>query len=289
MKKIEKATAFVNENRNLFRCPVCERPFERVDGFSLVCPNNHSFDISKKGTLYFLTKSANNEYDKQMLISRQRILQAGLFDGIIQKISTFLKAAPETILDVGCGEGTPLARLLRKRANADTAVGFDISKDGINLATQHETRAFFCVADLARLPFNTSVFSTVIDLFSPSSYSEFNRVIKPGGQLIKIIPNSGYLQELRQLLYGTDQANSSYSNQKVLDLFTTHYPHSSIYPLKYQFQIPAGLQRDMMIMTPLHWGRGQDSHSSVQLERLTKITVDVSILINHFNDGGKNG
>ncbi|MFD1124928.1 methyltransferase domain-containing protein [Lentilactobacillus raoultii] len=282
MKKIELGAAFIKQNQHLFRCPVCDQPFSEVVHYQLICPNRHSFDLSKKGTLYFLNRSANNEYDKQMLVSRQRLLSAGLFDGIIKKVGAQLKPEPETILDVGCGEGTPLARLLQARPGNDTAIGFDISKDGINLATQYNHQAFFCVADLAHLPFNDHVFSTVIDLFSPSSYSEFNRVIKRGGQLIKTIPNSGYLQELRQLLYGEHQANSFYSNQKVLALFRNHYPNSKVESLRYQFQIPTGYQHDLLMMTPLHWGRGRRQNVSTQLDELTEITVDVSILITHF-------
>ncbi|GAF35795.1 methyltransferase domain-containing protein [Lentilactobacillus farraginis] len=283
MKKIEMGTAFVSRHLALFQCPVCGQPFKSVAQNQLICPAQHAFDFSKKGTLFFLTKAANNEYDSQMLMARQRLLQAGLFDGIIQAIGASLAAEPETILDVGCGEGTPLARLLERRHSNDVAIGFDISKDGINLATRYgNPNTFFCVADLARLPFNQKVFSSVIDLFSPSSYREFNRVIKPGGRLIKVIPNGGYLKELRQLLYGHDQPNSSYSNQNVLALFKKHYPSSSVQSLTYRFPLPKELRRDMMIMTPLHWGRGQRLLSTSQLDGLTEITVDVSILINHF-------
>lgn len=282
VKKIDLAKAFVTTHIGLFRCPVCGQPFSEVVGYSLRCPNRHGFDLSKKGTLYFLTKNANNEYDRQMLASRQRMLGAGLFDPIVKAIAAEMSSSPETIMDVGCGEATPLTKLLKMRAEKDVAVGFDISKDGINLATQQDVEAFFCVADLAHLPFNDHQFSTIIDLFSPSAYQEFNRVVAPGGKLIKIIPNSGYLHELRQLLYGGTGENSQYSNEKVFDLFKTHYPDARIETLTYEFHIPEGMHRDMMIMTPLHWGRDQREDVDQQLSELTDITVDVSILTNHF-------
>lgn len=282
MKKIDFGRDFVNQHLNLFRCPVCKSPFDEVTGYRLVCPNNHSFDLSKKGTLFFLTKQANNEYDKAMLQARHKILQAGLFDPIVAEISKHLSDQPETILDVGCGEGTPLSRLLKLRNKPDTAIGFDISKDGINLATQQPVNAFFCVADLARLPFNNHTFSTIIDLFSPSAYDEFNRVAKSGGKLIKIIPNSHYLFELREALFGSGQKNSSYSNDKVLDLFMKHYPNASINELTYQFSIPQGMQRDMMIMTPLHWGKDRQESAMANVDMMESITVDVSVMVADF-------
>ncbi|KRK88970.1 methyltransferase domain-containing protein [Lentilactobacillus sunkii] len=282
MKKIDFGREFVNQHLNLFRCPVCKLPFDEVTGYSLVCPNNHSFDLSKKGTLFFLTKQANNEYDKSMLQARHNILQAGLFDPIVNEIAKHLSDQPEIILDVGCGEGTPLARLLKLRNQRDTAIGFDISKDGINLATQQPVDAFFCVADLARLPFNNHSFSTIIDLFSPSAYDEFNRVAQSGGKLIKIIPNSHYLFELREALFGKGQKNSSYSNEKVFDLFMTHYPDASIHELTYPFLIPEGMQQDMMIMTPLHWGKDRQADAIQKVDGMKSITVDVSVMVADF-------
>ncbi|WP_367375951.1 methyltransferase domain-containing protein [Lentilactobacillus kefiri] len=282
MKKIDFGKQFVSDHLSLFRCPVCQSPFDEVSGYSLVCPNNHSFDLSKKGTLFFLTKQANNEYDKSMLQARHKILQAGLFDPIVAEISKHLATTPETILDVGCGEGTPLSRLLAQRNGSDTAIGFDISKDGINLATQQPAKAFFCVADLARLPFNDHTFSTIIDLFSPSAYDEFNRVAKEGGKLIKIIPNSHYLHELREALFGIGQKNSSYSNEKVFDLFMKHYPNASINELTYSFSIPQGMQQDMMIMTPLHWGKIRQKNAIENVNALKSMTVDVSVMVTDF-------
>lgn len=282
MKKIDFGRNFVNEHLNLFRCPVCKSPFVGVTGYSLVCTNQHSFDLSKKGTLFFLTKQANNEYDRAMLWARHNILQAGLFDPIVTEISRHLNDGPETILDVGCGEGTPLTRLLKLRAGKDTAVGFDISKDGINLATQQPIDAFFCVADLARLPFNNQAFSTIIDLFSPSAYEEFNRVAQPAGKLIKIIPNSNYLHELREALFGSGQKNSSYSNDKVFDLFMKHYSKATINQLTYQFLIPEGMQQDMMIMTPLHWGKDRQTDAIQLVDAMKSITVDVSVMVAEF-------
>lgn len=283
MKKIEIAKQFLKQNIDLFRCPVCKESFINQVDNSIVCPNNHSLDISKKGTIQFINHKVNTEYDGDMLESRRRIMQAGFFDGILQKINEMIDAGHKNIVDIGSGEGTPLKRLEDLRKNVDSTIGFDISKPGVNLSTSElSDQMFFCVADLANLPFNDQSIDIIMDLFSPSAYKEFNRIIAPNGHLIKIVPNSHYLFELRQKLYGNDSENSSYDNQKVVDLFMEHYPNAKKYDVKYTVELPKELTHDLMIMTPLHWGHNAKDLTQAEVESLTSITVDVSILDNQF-------
>jgi 23S rRNA (guanine745-N1)-methyltransferase len=276
MKKIEAAQQFLQHHLALFRCPVCQQPYEAVEGFSLVCPIGHRLDLNRKGTLYFLQHQIKSEYDADMLSSRRRILQAGLFDPFVQAIQQQL-APDATILDVGCGEGTSLQQLATA---TNTAVGFDISPAGVNLATQPQTPAFFCVADLARLPFNDHSFTTVLNLFSPSNYAEFQRVLKPGGQLFKIIPNADYLAELRAALYANDPRKSSYSNEQVLTHFQHYYPQAQTTRFRYQLPLTSALARDLLYMTPLHWQAPEERVKAYLAAPLTAITVDVTLLQN---------
>ncbi|WP_409021459.1 methyltransferase domain-containing protein [Dellaglioa sp. P0083] len=279
MKKIEKSAAFLKNKIDLFRCPVCLKPYIKVEGQTMFCPENHQIDLSKKGTLFFLNHGVKSDYELDMWLARRQLLQAGLFKPITDKIIEQLSDEEETIMDVGCGEGTPLhdIEIIRQNTN-DTYVGFDISKDAINYATQQETDAFYCIADLAKLPFNNKSFSTIIDIFSPSAYAEFDRVLKDSGQLLKIIPNSNYLVELRELLYNEESHNRSYSNEKVLNLFKENYPDSEQITISYQFDIPEGLFPALLEMTPLHWGATTDNQAKAKEQPLTKITVDVTLL-----------
>ncbi len=255
MKKVERQREMVKNNLALFQCPVCEQPMERVEGNSIICGNNHRFDFNRHGYLHFLNGAANTEYDCSMFESRRQLLNAGLFKPIIENISKFLPSKSLRILDVGTGEGTPLLQLETIRANCnDTMIGFDISKPGITLATQLPLKAFFCVADLRKLPFNDESFDCILELFSPSDYQEFNRVLKKAGTLIKVIPNANYLVELRHLLYKTGERNYHYDNSRVIELFKRHYPHSKVETVTYQFRIPDGLQQSMLEMTPFTLG-----------------------------------
>lgn len=280
VKKVEKQRRFVQDHLELFRCPVCQEPLTKVEGNSVYCRQGHQLDFNKHGYLHFLNGAADTEYGREMFISRRRLLEAGLFKPIIQQVAAVLPARPLKILDVGTGEGTPLKQLADLRSNSgDTMVGFDIAKAGVTLATQLDFPAFFCVADLRQLPFNDHSIDAVIELFSPSDYAEFNRVLVPGGLLVKVVPNADYLLELRHRLYQQNDQHYHYDNSKVVALFKHHYPDSQVHRLRYQFNIPAGLQAALVEMTPLHWGKGAQALTTEELAALATVTVDVSVLV----------
>lgn len=165
MKKIVIKKQWVNEHRRLFRCSVCQAPIKGVFENSLVCKQGHAIDFNKHGYLYFLNNGNGTDYDRAMFEARRRMLSAGLFLPMLKQINAVMPDQPQTILDVGTGEGTPLFQLETLRDQKDAAIGFDISKAGVQLATQLPGKLFFCVADLRRLPFADESFDQVMELF----------------------------------------------------------------------------------------------------------------------------
>lgn len=279
MKKIDGAANFLAQEVTKFKCPVCQQPYVSVQGHSIVCGQHHQLDLNKKGSLNFLKHPASTEYDDAMLADRRRVLAAGLFDGIIAAVSQTLPQKTQTMLDVGTGEGTPLANLLAlRRSYQDTAFGFDISKAGINLATQLNSPAFFLTADLAQLPFVDQSFDSLVEFFSPSAYAEFSRVLKPGGRLIKVVPAKGYLHELREQLYPSSSPQHTYSNQAVVERFFEHYPNGQVASVQYDWAIPTDLYQSLLHMTPLHWGARHEAQLAAEQRPLRSVTVDVVLL-----------
>lgn len=272
MKKIDQKAQWAATLGPLFACPVCHEPLF-VENHSLVCPNAHRYDLAKKGTVNFLNAPVKTEYTAEMLAARRRVLQAGLFSPFVDKIAAQLTGS-EQLLDIGCGEGTPTAELAKTGAKA---IGFDISAPAIQLAGALATDAFYCVADLARLPFVDQSFDVLVDLFSPGAYAEFDRVLKPGGRLFKVIPEADYLRELRQGLYaGTPKG--TYSNAPVLARFLATYPDAQVQDLTYDFPVDARQFEDIVAMTPLSWQAPADKRAALLADPPASIQVAVKLL-----------
>lgn len=274
-KKIDWGKRFVREEAQLFRCPICHETMAASTS-GLICQGGHRFDVSKKGTMFFLTHQVKTEYDHEMFASRGRMIKSGMYQPLMTQLAQWLQ--PEgTVLDVGCGEGSFLNALLAEIPQ-QAAIGFDISKAGVYLATQQVQPAFWCVADLTNLPFADGQLDRVLNIFSPSNYREFDRVLKPGGQLLKVVPGPKYLQELRQAFYPDDVNKQQYSNAPVLKKFTDSYPQYEAKEITYEFEIPEARRLDLLEMSPLEWGVSEERKRQVKEQALHKITVDLLAL-----------
>lgn len=94
------------------------------------------------------------------------------------------------ILDIGCGQGAPILRRLSESA---TAIGIDVSREQLRLATTNAPDAACLHGDMTRLPIRdgTCVAITAIhSLFhvpledQPAVIDEFARVLRPGGRVL---------------------------------------------------------------------------------------------------------
>ena len=174
-----------------FACPICQEKLPLVAS-SLKCSNHHSFDLSKFGYVNLapqIKQSAN--YDKENFQNRQRILEAGFYQAILEAVSDLLSNSKnaKTILDIGCGEGF-YSRKLQESHPDKTFYAFDISKDSVQIAAKSEPNwaVNWFVGDLARLPIKDASMDILLDIFSPANYGEFRRVLSKDGILIKVIP-----------------------------------------------------------------------------------------------------
>lgn len=289
LKKIQIAKRIISNNSHLFKCPVCGNKMGIFDSPSLVCINKHSFDLSRQGYINMLLKANKTKYDKDMLESRNIISKSGFFDPMLQQISNFIfkqisiaRLQSGFILDAGCGEGSHLSRILaviQSKSNIKLqGVGIDISKEGIRIAARDYMNIIWCVADLANLPFNSLQFDIVLNILSPASYAEFHRILKDDGILIKVVPGSDYLIELRDIFYDkTDK--KSYSNDNVIKLFNENFLLINNERLSYKVTLDEENMRHLLNMTPLTWNIEKEMMSKVEKNGLREITADFHIII----------
>lgn len=272
MKKIEKAQLFLQNHLDVFQCPVCHSPFKEITDFQLSCQENHHFDLSKKGTLHFLLKLVQSDYTKEMLLSRQRIAHSGFWYPMLDEVFKQIKTTEGVHLDVGCGEGAH-SHYLKTRGLSGPTIAFDISKEGIQLGAATYDDLFFLVADLAQSPFSEQSFDTIINILSPSNYKEFKRLLKPGGQVIKVVPGKNYLKELREV---SRKDSREYSNTEVIRKFAEVFPDYTHIPVHYTHTLEDDEIRDFIQMTPLGWHAEWNENMKKQLKR---ITIDMVILV----------
>ncbi|QCC49783.1 class I SAM-dependent methyltransferase [Halapricum salinum] len=100
------------------------------------------------------------------------------------------------VLDVGCGDGA------RTLANLpDGAIGLDVSRRGLELATETVPEARLLQGDMLAIPLRKAsvdaitayhaVFHVSRDRHS-DVYQEFARVLKPGGRLLMTLPGGSF-------------------------------------------------------------------------------------------------
>lgn len=256
-------------NKSIFICPICAQQVQVEDGGSVVCTNNHSFDIAKQGYINFMTKPVQSMYAKELFEARHEIISSGLYDELQTRLAEL--AVGTHLLDTGCGEGSHLAGIAAKKSGA-TGVGIDIAKEGILAAAKYYPGFIWCVGDLAKSPYNTDSFDTIFNILSPANYDEFKRVLKPAGKVLKVVPHEGYLKELRQQAFAHSE-KERYSNEETVARFNESFKQVEAERLTYTKPLSPELVPKLLEMTPMGW----------HIERkndivLNEITIDVLIL-----------
>jgi 23S rRNA (guanine745-N1)-methyltransferase len=277
------------DNINIFECPICGAKMNIYDLKDITCENGHCFNIARKGYVNFLLKPAKTEYDKEMFHSRNIICASGFFDPILEGISDLILEKIDKsnlkntkILDAGCGEGSHLGQIINSMRSEDNidlqGVGIDISKEGILIASKGYFDTVWCVADLANLPFTSKQFDVIINILSPANYGEFARTLKDDGVLIKVVPGSDYLKELRQVLhYGSDK--QTYSNDEVLEHYSKNFKILDMQEIVYSRTIDKENLMHLIKMTPLSWTAADDRVKQAFNMKIKNITVDLTIIV----------
>lgn len=271
--KKEIGLDFIKNNINNFICPYCKNSLE-LNVTSLKCHNNHTFDLTKKGTINFIASTKIKEskiYNEKLFTCRRKFIQKGYYEEVYNLIAETINSLNLnnlSILDLGCGEGTHTINILNKISGNYNYFAFDYSKSAINLASDYNsTNKFYFDGDVNNIPITTNSIDVIIDFLSPYSESEVKRVLKNGGMFIKVAPNKDYLLELRQAL----GLNEYQKQAKVIDNLAKHFKNISTKTYTKSFAISKEDQDNLIGMTPINTAQNN-------LE-IPSITIDLNIYI----------
>jgi 23S rRNA (guanine745-N1)-methyltransferase len=259
-----------------------------LDGCALVpsektwrCENGHSFDVARQGYVHLLPVQKKRSLDpgdsKEMVAARQRFLNAGFYTKIAEAVSDpALKVLTGegigSVLDAGSGEGYYLRHLSSMAGDTSLAlIGVDISKWAVLAAAKQNKQIRWVVGSNANLPILPESLDVVLCMFGFPVYSEFARVLKPGGQVIQVDAGADHLRELREIIYPelkppADADSRDPEGFRTLDSTAVRFPLS----LPDQESIA-----DLLAMTPhLYRASSEGLEKAAALESL-EVTVDV--------------
>ncbi len=250
---------------SFFICPVCKNQLKKLEK-SYTCSNGHSFDISKYGYVNLLMsqKSSDKRHgdDTLMVKARRDFLEKGFYKQLRDEITKAVKensCDTSVIIDVGCGEGYYTSALFEN--GFQNVCGIDISKDALRYASRSLKEYDFAVASAFQLPVETSSADVLLNIFAPSPYEEFKRVLSPNGVLIKAVPLGDHLWELKKAVY--DEPYKNKPEKRDDEIFSL----SSFVELKYTIDLKFGEDiLNLFKMTPYYYKTGRK-----ETERLSSL------------------
>ncbi len=247
----------------IFVCPHCGQALHESQS-SAQCSEGHTFDFGKEGYLNLLVagrlpSSATPGDTPDSLQARRRFLSAGWYEPIATAVQELLHNANGPVLDVGCGEGYYLSHI-----DADSTYGIDISKKAIQMASKAYPMSQFAVASSYRLPVDDSSCAGVLTVFAPHSFSEYQRVLVPGGTWVTVTPGPHHLKEMRPSRDDTVEEREQRRSEP---------PEQATQAEKLQFTLHLTEEAsvDLFSMTPLRW------QTAAQARPVTDVSVDVWI------------
>ncbi len=199
-----------------WRCPHCHWPLA-LEGRQFHCVGGHTFDQAKEGYVNLLPvnrkRSTSPGDDRHMLRNRREFLEQGHYRPLAELLARLcvkrLEQTLETgfsVLDTGCGEGyytgVIAAALMQVAPGREIRVGgIDIARDAARMAAKRYPDCRFAVASNADVPVPGASIDCALRIFAPSANAEIDRVLKPDGCFISVIPGPRHLFGLRELVY----------------------------------------------------------------------------------------
>lgn len=252
------------------RCPRCKAAFSLTPQ-SLVCHNGHCYDLSRKGYVNLAPSHDQNaeKYGADLFDSRRMVFENGFYAPVAEAIAQMLPVhQPLFLLDVGCGEGY-YARLLAEQFAQAEILGLDLSRDAITAAARIPSRVNWLVADLKHLPIADHSADAVLDVLTPADYEAFRRVLKPDGRLIKVIPGTDYLHEVRRAVSPWLKNGAEYDNARVIEHLRANADVLEETEIRVTTPLSPELSRAFLRMTPMTFSVPEEALTSLSLAEIT--------------------
>ncbi len=257
-----------------FQCPACGAPLVAMEA-CLRCEKGHTYDVARKGYVHLHHKTVSGFYDKTLFRARRAVFEAGFYLPVIQALAEVLiPLSPRALLDAGCGEGYYLSALSPMLPETFLA-GLDLSKEAIQSAAARGGPMVYCVGTLNRLPFADHTFDAVLNILSPASYESFARVLRKDGLLIKIMPGSLYLNEIRERL----GAVKPYDDTLTPAYLARHMRVLRTERLTYARPVSPEEYACFIVMTPLTEGMDPREKEALALAPPKSITIDLHMAV----------
>lgn len=256
-----------------FICPLCQQSLQAHPRFtqSLVCPNNHQFDIAKEGYLNLLPvqkKSSKDPGDNaHMMQNRRLFLEQGYYQFMRDAVVTAVQGHTR-ILDLGCGEGYYTAALASPASDANQVFGIDISKAAIKRASKRygNSQLQFAVASCIDVPLPAHSVDAVVSIFAPAKAAEIARLLTPQGILVSVSPGPWHLKQFKALVYDEVRPHQAPAVPEGFTLVTQQ-------PLSEQVRLDRANRLALLTMTPFFW-RFNDAQLAI-LDQPDEFVVDL--------------
>ncbi len=264
-----------------FICPVCGEKLEKAEK-TYFCKNKHCFDIAKSGYVNLLMSSQKDKQhgdDKEMVRARADFLNLGFYDKLSEKVCEYVlkySGAIPLIIDAGCGECKYtcdiMAYLADKRKDF-AVVGVDISKEALSLAKRRQEKPYLAVASVASIPCEDECADVLVNIFAPFVASEFARVIKKDGVIIRVYPLARHLWQLKELVYDTPYENP------VSDMEEAGLVIEEKAEVRYETELCGEEIMSLFTMTPYFYRTRQEDRDKLLSVKSLKTELDFGIVI----------
>lgn len=180
----------------MISCPICNEKliFNEKGGD---CLNRHHFDRAKQGYYNLnLNQRKQTGDNKEMVDHRHQFLSQGYYDFLSDEVKGYLKdARNQTIVDLACGEGYYTHQFPHQ------AIGIDLSKEALKIASRTDKSSTYLVASMAKLPLQNESVDWITKLFAPTFEDEMVRVLKTGGYALLVEGGPKHLLQMKEVLY----------------------------------------------------------------------------------------